>query len=222
MSTREEILNRIRETATAGKNPDTRQAAVARRIRLHPAGLKPFKEKDAEKCVKLFIKKAIAADATATKCKPEDVAKNISLFLRNHNLPPKVRIGTDRKLKNFLSSGEKYLDVSVGPSDGNDLACVSCALSAAAETGTLVLDSGPQNPTTLNFLSENHIVVIREADILLHQEDVWKKIRKKYGAGKVPRTLNMITGPSRSADIEQTLILGAHGPLRLHILVVGE
>ena len=42
-----------------------------------------------------------------------------------------------------------------------------------------------------------------------------------YGKGQMPRTVNWITGPSRSADIEQTLLLGAHGPQRLHVIVVG-
>ena len=49
-------------------------------------------------------------------------------------------------------------------------------------------------------------------------EDV--NLRARYGKDKMPRTLNLITGPSRSADIEQTLILGAHGPRKLHIIVV--
>ncbi|MEI9915983.1 MAG: LUD domain-containing protein [Methylovirgula sp.] len=39
--------------------------------------------------------------------------------------------------------------------------------------------------------------------------------------GAMPRTVNFITGPSRSADIEQTLLLGAHGPRALHIIIVG-
>jgi L-lactate dehydrogenase complex protein LldG len=50
---------------------------------------------------------------------------------------------------------------------------------------------------------------------------VFAKLRGIYGKGGAPRTLNFITGPSRSADIEQTLLLGAHGPRRLHIVVVG-
>jgi L-lactate dehydrogenase complex protein LldG len=51
---------------------------------------------------------------------------------------------------------------------------------------------------------------------------VWARIRYAYGKGGMPRTVNWITGPSRSGDIEQTLLLGAHGPRRLHILLVRE
>ena len=109
-----------------------------------------------------------------------------------------------------------------GPSDGQDEVTVSHAFGGAAETGTLALVSGKENPTTLNFLASNHIVALDMNDLKLHQEEIWEALRQQYGNGNMPRTFNFITGPSRSADIEQTLILGAHGPLRLHILLVGD
>ena len=91
-----------------------------------------------------------------------------------------------------------------------------------AETGTLVMASGPDNPTTLNFLPDTHIVVVDAKDIAGDYETVWARVREKFGIDALPRAINMITGPSRSADIAQILILGAHGPRRLHVLVVGE
>ena len=108
------------------------------------------------------------------------------------------------------------------PSDGAQLTSVSHAFAAVAETGTLVLTSGPDNPTTLNFLPDNHIVVLDAADLAGDFETVLARLREKFGAGVLPRVVNMITGPSRSADIEQTLILGAHGPRRLHVIAVRE
>ena len=85
----------------------------------------------------------------------------------------------------------------------------------------MALVSGPDNPTTLNFLPETHIVVVEAEKILGDYETFWQDLRAAYGAGAMPRTVNFITGPSRSADIEQTLLLGAHGPRALHILIVG-
>jgi L-lactate dehydrogenase complex protein LldG len=82
------------------------------------------------------------------------------------------------------------------------------------------MTSGKDNPSTINFLPEHHIVVVDAADIDGDMESVLAKVRKKYGRGKMPRTLNFITGPSRSGDIEQKIILGAHGPRALHIIVV--
>jgi len=81
--------------------------------------------------------------------------------------------------------------------------------------------SGPANPTTLNFLPDNHIVVLKRADLVGDLESLWSRLRQRFGAGTLPRTVNLITGPSRSADIEQKMLLGAHGPRRLHILIVG-
>ena len=112
------------------------------------------------------------------------------------------------------------IDISTGPSDGRQLVSVSHAMAGVAETGTLVLVSGKDNPTTLNFLPDNHIVVLDAADLAGDLETVFARLREKFGEGVLPRVVNMITGPSRSADIEQTLILGAHGPRRLHVIVV--
>jgi len=102
------------------------------------------------------------------------------------------------------------------------LSSVSHAFAGVAETGTVVLASGTDNPTSLNFLPDNHIVVIDANDVAGDYESVWQRLRERYGDGLMPRAVNLITGPSRSADIEQTLILGAHGPRRLHVIVVGE
>ncbi|MDG4585055.1 MAG: LUD domain-containing protein, partial [Candidatus Competibacter sp.] len=99
-----------------------------------------------------------------------------------------------------------------------DKTSVSLAFAGIAETGTLMLLSGPHSPTTLNFLPDTHIVVLRTDRIVGAYEDAWDLLRAR-GSG-MPRTVNFITGPSRSADIEQTVQMGAHGPLRLHIVLV--
>jgi L-lactate dehydrogenase complex protein LldG len=134
-------------------------------------------------------------------------------------LPLSVRRGDDARLAALPWERERTLEVTVGPSDGRQLASVSHAFGAVAETGTLVLASGPDNPTTLNFLPDNHIVVVDAKDIASDFESVFAKLRARYGERQLPRVVNMITGPSRSADIEQTLILGAHGPRRLHVII---
>jgi L-lactate dehydrogenase complex protein LldG len=141
--------------------------------------------------------------------------------LRSKNLPMHVRRGTDPRLESVPWQSEKTLEVSIGCSDGNQLASVSYGFKGVAETGTLVLISGADNPTTLNFLPEHHLVVIDAKDIVGDFETAWDALRKKFGA-KLPRTVNWITGASRSADIEQVLLHGAHGPKGLHVIVVGK
>ena len=117
--------------------------------------------------------------------------------------------------------GEKNLELKSGPSDGSDETGISHAFAAIAETGTLVMTSGAENPTTLNFLPENHIVVLEASSIAGDLESLMERLRHTYGKGEMPRTVNLVTGPSRSGDIEQTILLGAHGPRAVHLVLVG-
>ena len=92
------------------------------------------------------------------------------------------------------------------------------AVLGVAETGSLVFASGPENPVTLNFLGETHFAVVAAGDIVEGYEEAWAALRTRDR----PRTVNWVTGPSRSADIGQTLQLGAHGPVALHIFIVDD
>ncbi|MEQ1713888.1 MAG: LUD domain-containing protein, partial [Hyphomicrobium sp.] len=97
---------------------------------------------------------------------------------------------------------------------------VSRAIAGAAETGTLFLASGPENPVTLTFMPATHIVVITANDIVGPYEDAFNIVRRLYGPGLMPRTLNLVSGPSRTADIGGKIVIGAHGPQRLAVIVV--
>ena len=130
-------------------------------------------------------------------------------------------MGTDPGLARMPWDEQRTLQVLAGASDGDDAVGISHATAGIAESGTLVLTSGSDNPTTINFLPEHHIVVLDAADIAGDLEAVLAKIRARYGKGEMPRTVNLISGPSRSGDVEQKIILGAHGPRALHIIVVG-
>jgi L-lactate dehydrogenase complex protein LldG len=149
------------------------------------------------------------------------VPKAVSDYLRARNLPYAVRLGDDKRLKALPWDKVKTLELRRGASDGFDEAGLSHAFAGVAETGTVVLPSGRDNPTTVNFLPEHHIVVVDAKDIAGDLEAVMGRVRRKFGKGEMPRTLNLITGPSRSGDIEQKIILGAHGPRAMHLIVVG-
>ena len=152
---------------------------------------------------------------------PEHIPAAVATFLRRHNLPLVIRRGDDPLLANVPWDRAGTLSMRLGASDGSDIAALSHAFAGVAETGTLVLTSGADNPTTLNFLPDVHVVVVGTADIAADFETVMGRLRERFGTGALPRAVNMITGPSRSADIEQTLILGAHGPRKLHVIVFG-
>ncbi len=219
MGAREEIMLRIRDQIKETSLQERRDL-VAKRLNEHKAGTIP--DADGRNLVETFMQKAEAAAASVVKVKPEGIATAIGDFLRQHNLPQELRMGDDPRL-GAIKWGANKPEIRNGPSDGLDLVGLSHASTAASESGTLLLQSGAKNPTTLNFLPENHIVLVRKSDIMWSYEDCWTKLRTEWECdtnGVIPRTINMVTGPSRSADIEQTLILGAHGPVRLHIIVV--
>ncbi|PCI04032.1 MAG: lactate utilization protein [Hyphomicrobiales bacterium] len=220
MSQREEILSKVRAAIAPNGNHDERRKNLRTAAIAKADGIIP-KLPESKKAIQArFEERAVKADATVVFSKPREVANNIAKYLREHNLPSAIRTGDDKRLKTLLRGYESLLEISHGRTYGDDMVGVSHALGGVAETGTLFMESGKDNPTTLNFLPETHIVVINADDIETSYENLLEKLRDKYGAGEMPRVLNMITGPSRSADIEQTLILGAHGPLRLHIIIV--
>ena len=222
MSSRPAILDRIRRNLEGVESQSERIFGVQERLENHPAGVVPKGPRTRTQIVNLFCKKAKAAAATVSQIKRGNEAAAISKFLRDHNLPQQIRMGESRRLKRIKWPSRGGPEISTGPSDGNDLVGLSHAYAGIAESGTLILTSGSDNPTTINFLPENHIVLVDAKDIANDHESIWARIRKTYGVQAMPRTINMITGPSRSADIEQTLVLGAHGPLRLHVLVVKD
>lgn len=222
---RSAILARLSRQLAATGSPQARRKAAAERIAAHHANLIPARAQiDHAGQVALFIDQASAVQATVSRIAGYDaVPGEVMAYLRQHNLPQAIRTGADKRLAAIDWAGAApTLAMEHGPAEVDDEASLSHATAGVAETGTLVLTSGPDNPVTLNFLPENHIVVIAAADIAGSYEDAWDVIRERYGLGEMPRTVNMITGPSRTADIEQTLQLGAHGPRRLHIIVVDK
>jgi L-lactate dehydrogenase complex protein LldG len=218
---RDDVLSNIRRSLAVRGDERTRRQIVAERLDRAPKGVIPARgQVSGEELVEVFRTQAELSLATVqTVDSVAEVPQAVAEFLRNHNLPATIRAGDDLRLR-AMPWGETTLEVSHGKSEGGDLNAISHAFGGVAESGTLVMVSGPENPSTLNFLPDNHIVVVATKDIAGDYESVLGKVRAAHGKGRMPRTVNFITGPSRSGDIEQTLLLGAHGPRRLHIVVV--
>jgi L-lactate dehydrogenase complex protein LldG len=224
MSSRDAILTRIRAALHAGEaEDDPRKVAVSARLDFPPRGVIPARGQLGHAAqIKLFRKMAESAAASVDRASsPKDVPKLVSAYLRKRNLGARLRMGGDKRLRAIPWVEERTLQVTIGPSDGSHEVAVSHAVAAIAESGTVALTSGRDNPTTLNFLPEHHIVIVNAEDITGDMETMLDRLRDRHGKGRMPRTLNFITGPSRSGDIEQTLLLGAHGPRALHIIIVG-
>ena len=100
----------------------------------------------------------------------------IAAQLRENDLPPRVRLGADPHVRR--PAGRACgLEILHGPAEPSDPVGLSHAIAGAAETGTLFLVSGAENPSTLNFLPEAHLVVILAGDIAGSYEEGWAKLR---------------------------------------------
>lgn len=149
-----------------------------------------------------------------------DVPEAIAGYLRTNNLPSRVRIGADPFLAALPWSKVPTLERDSGRAAPADETSVSHASAGISETGTLMLTSGADNPVTLNFVPETHVVVVEDKDLVGPYEAALAKVRAKFGKGQMPRTVNLISGPSRTGDIGGKLVMGAHGPRRMCVIVV--
>ena len=227
---REYILNRVRSAKKdiQGATSDSKLAGI--RLQDHPTNLIPKRgDLDKEARIALFIVEAEKVETTIVRIRASDqIPQEVVQYLKQNNLPSKIK--TASSLGN-LPWGTTLLETEEGVAVGEDEVSITQAFAGVAETGTLIKHSGPDAPTTLNFLPPTNIAVIEADEIYGNYEEVWKKLRGQSDENPqktktvkefMPRTVNFITGPSRTADIEQTLLLGAHGPQRLHIIIVDD
>jgi L-lactate dehydrogenase complex protein LldG len=220
------LFGRIRDALRA-ENGDGRTRAVTDRLAAHPRGPQPARsvgagDHDDAHRHRLFVEKALEAAASVEPLSSRaEVPQAIARYLRQNNLPPRLRLAPDAGLDALNWASAPMLDIGSGASDGSDPASLTVPFAAIAETGTLMLVSGATSPVTLAFLPETHFVLMRKAQIAGTLEAAFDRLRAVHG-NAMPRAINFVTGPSRSADIEQTLQMGAHGPKRLHILLLDE
>jgi L-lactate dehydrogenase complex protein LldG len=218
---RGDILGRIRGALRRGPVSAERAAQLAARLAAHPRGLVPERAKSLDRAARigLFITMAEEVDATVTRvARPEDVPEAVARYLAQHNLPARAVLTPDAALAG-LPWEKTALELRGGVVADDDLVGIGSAVAAIAETGTLMLVSGPDAPTRNNFLPDTHVVIVRGDAVVGIYEEAWDRLRTR---GDMPRTVNFITGPSRTGDIAQKLELGAHGPRRLHIVLVED
>jgi L-lactate dehydrogenase complex protein LldG len=219
---RSQILGDIRTALGRGPLEVEVRAALEARLQAHPRNLIPARaDLPPEERVELFIRMARSMAATVERLAgPSRIPHAVADYLLTQGIAPEVRLAPDPWLLGLAWDRRPALGISSGPARDSDPVAVTGALAAVAETGTLMLASGPGHPTSLNFLPETHIVVLSADRVVGSYEEAWDRLRAGLGAGGLPRTVNFVTGPSRTGDIEQQIQLGAHGPRRLHILLV--
>jgi L-lactate dehydrogenase complex protein LldG len=155
---------------------------------------------------------ASIAEVTAMSGVPAAVAR----YLDAQGLPRRAAAWGALQALDWSAAG---VEVLFRAADGDDAVGITGVFCAIAETGTLVVHSGPETAATTSLLPETHIAVVPMSRLVSGMEEALALIRLERG--ELPRSVNLISGPSRTGDIEQTIVLGAHGPSRVHLVLVG-
>ncbi len=214
MTSRDDILGRVR--ARLGRNADNAAAASAEIdawLGARRQGPRPPVEGD---LLARFGEKSLALASTLDEVASLDEAPAaIARYLHANNLPTKAVCWPFLQGLPWADAG---IEAAFRGAEGADLVGITGCFCAIAETGTLMLCSGPATPATVSLLPETHVALVPASLILPGMEEAWQLAREQLG--EMPRAVNFVSGPSRTADIEQTIVLGAHGPYRVHLVVV--
>jgi L-lactate dehydrogenase complex protein LldG len=219
---KEAILTAIRRNLRRGALPEDQVAMLHGRLRAHPRRPVPARSRlpHAEQ-VTLFIANVEKEFGTIARVPDLDAAAAaVATYLATHNLPTDIVAAPHPELQAIPWTARPLLRLRYGRAEAADPVSLQHAFAGIAETGTLMLPSGPQRPTTLNLLADTALVLLRASRLVGAYEEAWDLLRAENA--RLPRTVMLVTGPSRSADIEQTLELGAHGPRRLHVILVDD
>ena len=214
---RRNILARIRSAQGRPAAPtDAERAAADDYLARHPAGPRPELPRRAAELVARFTLEA------------ERLSTTVAEVIARPTRPPKrslsssrLNLGTDAVAWPSLarsSVGRRGLDVQLRKPADADLVGITGCFCATAETGSLVLLSGPETPASGALLPQTHIAIVPASRIVAAHEDAFALMRAERG--ELPRAVNFVSGPSRTGDIEQTIVLGAHGPYRVHVIIV--
>ena len=219
---RGEILASIRRSLKRSRLDAARETELRERVAAHRRNLVPARAAalDDPGRVNLFVAMAEEVQATVARVSsPTAVPEAVARYLAAENLPADLVLAPEPSLDDIPWEERPLLRIRRGRAEAKDAVSLTPCFAAIAETGTLMLISGAVTPTTLNFLPDTHIVVVNANQVVGTYEDGWDRLRT---GGEMPRAINFITGPSRTGDIEQRIELGAHGPRRLHIILVDD
>jgi L-lactate dehydrogenase complex protein LldG len=218
---RGDTLARVREALSVTQGDAQRITAAEDYVAAHAQGPRPAMPAD---LTARFIHRARdMASTVETISTPAEIPHAVARYVDGLDLPDaiaaqKSRLGVCWPEFASLDWDGAGLSIEARPTQGRDRLGITGAFCAIAETGTLVFTTSPATPTATALLPDTHVAVLRASRIVSGMEEAFALVRA--GHGKLPRAVNFISGPSRTGDIEQTIVLGAHGPFRVHILVL--
>lgn len=218
MSSREDILSRIRRgVRRTPENAATASAEIQAHLDAPHPGPRPPEDEDV---IGRFAMKALGMASTVDHVtRWEQAPGACARYLAGLDLKPRAVVWPLVAELDWRAAG---IDVEARGARGEDLVGITGVFCAVAETGSLVLCSDADAPASVSLLPETHIALVPASSVLRGMEEVWSALRARTGAEAMPRAVNFVSGPSRTGDIEQTLVLGAHGPYRVHIVLIRE
>lgn len=215
MSARENILARIRsQSGKPGTTSETELAAVRTHIARHQRGPVPtFAMYDPvahfiEECARLTT---TLAEVTGLDAVPHEVARYIAAA----SLKARCAGWQEFSTLDWQIAGIEFDNRAALPTDMIGVTGCFCAIG---ETGTLLLLGAPSTPKSTALLPETHICIVKKSRMVATMEDAFALMRNEIG--EPPRATFFVSGPSRTADIEQTIVIGAHGPYRVHVILI--
>jgi L-lactate dehydrogenase complex protein LldG len=226
--TKEAILGAIRRGLRRGELPEDQKFGLRARMAAHPRHLIPARSRiPRPEQILLFVRNVEKEFGTVSRVAgPAAVPGSVADYLAGQNLPSELAIAPHPELRAIPWGERPLLRLREGRAVASDMVSVQHGYAGIAETGTLMLPAAPERPTTLNLLPDTAIVVLRTSRMVGAYEEAWDLLRAErqdpVTGGFMPRNVMLVTGPSRSADIESVLELGAHGPRRLHVVLVDD
>lgn len=219
---KETMLNAIRRGLKRGPLPADQMAMLRERLQQHPRHLIPARSRlPHQGQIDLFVRNLEKEYGSVARVANWDgIPDALADYLTEQNLPQAVVVAPHPDLAAVPWTRRPLLEIRQGRAEATDPVSVQHGFAGIAETGTLMLPSAPERPVTLNLLPDTTIVVLSASRIVGAYEEAWDLLRAERGV--MPRNVMLVTGPSRSADIEQALELGAHGPRRLHVVLVDD
>lgn len=210
---RQAILARVRQGVGREDFAARRQAAEA--LMRQPApGPQPHLDTDLK--ARFRAKAEALASTTAAVAGREEVPAAVARYLSENALGNTLVATPDIADYAWAEAG---LAVEFRAAVDADMVGVTACFCAIAETGTVMLLSSPTTPASVSLLPETHIALVAADRIVGTMEEAFALLRRERG--ELPRAVNFISGPSRTGDIEQTIVLGAHGPCRMHLVLIG-
>lgn len=217
MTSRTDILGRVRTRLKRdAANAAAGRAAIEATLATRQQGPHPAVDPQKSALARRLIEKSLAYSSTVDQVATyAEAPAAIARYLAGLKLPLKAVVWPELARLDWAAAG--VVAAARGAQDA-DLVGITGCFCAIAETGTLMLCGSPDAPATVSLLPETHVALVPASRIVAGMEEGFALARAELG--QLPRAVNFISGPSRTGDIEQTIVLGAHGPYRVHLVVV--